>query len=107
MSLQPAAHRAPSAERTNVRLIRRSIAFARTAIAAFLKPDGHLVLDASELDFYLFNRCARMDEVWRSERLGAVGRIGSDRIRPASAPCLCEGKSKNHLTPNSSAFGQR
>ena len=90
-----------------MRLIRRSIAFARTAIAAFLKPDEHLVLDASELDFYLFNRGARMAEVWGSERLGAVGRIGSDRIRPASAPCLCEAESENRLTPNSSAVGQR
>jgi predicted alpha/beta hydrolase len=90
-----------------VRLIHRCIALARTAIAAFLKPDGHLVLDASELDFYLFNRAARMDEVWGSERAGAVGRIGSDRIRPASARCLCEGKSENYLTPNSSAVGQR
>lgn len=90
-----------------MRLIRRSIAFARTAIAAFLKPDGHLVLDASELDFYLFNRGVRMDEVWGSERADAVGRIGSDRIQPASAPCLCGAESENHLTPDSSAVGQR
>ena len=28
--------------------------------------DGFPVLDASELDFYLFNREARMNEVWGS-----------------------------------------
>ena len=90
-----------------MKLIRRSIAFARTAIAALLEPGGHLVLDASELDFYLFNRGARMNEVWESARVGAVGRIGCNRIRPASTPCLCEADSENHLTPSSSAVGQR
>jgi hypothetical protein len=89
-----------------VRLIRRSIALARTAIAAFLKPDSHLVLDASELDFYLFNRGARMDEVWGSERLGAVGRIGSDRIRPASAPCLARWNRRTILRPTQVPYAE-
>ena len=90
-----------------MRLIRRSIAFARTAIAAFLKPDGHLVLDASELDFYLFNRGARMNEIWGSERLVAVGRIGvgSDSASPCALPM--RGGIGESLTPNSSAIGQR
>jgi hypothetical protein len=32
--------------------------------------DGFLVLDASELDLYLFNREARMNEVWGSSEVG-------------------------------------
>ena len=63
-------------------LIRKSIAFARIATATFLGADGPFPLDASDLDFYLFNREARMDETWGSERTGAVGRMGSDRIQP-------------------------
>ena len=79
--------------------LRRCIAFARAAIAAFLKPEGHLVLDASELDFYLFNREARMDEIWGSERAGPVAQMGSHRIRPATAPCQCGAESESHHTP--------
>ncbi len=33
----------------------------------------HPELDASELDFYLFNREARMDGTWESERDAAEG----------------------------------
>jgi NTE family protein len=59
--------------------IRKSIAFARTAIASFFEKNRHPVLSASEIDFYLFNREARMDEAWESEHARAVGRIGSDQ----------------------------
>jgi hypothetical protein len=64
--------------------IRKSIAFARAAIAAFF---GHPALDASDLDFYLFNREARMDEAWESARVCVVGK-GSDQIGPDTAPYL-------------------
>ena len=84
-------------------LIRKDIAFARTAIVGFFKADEQPVLDASDLDFYLFNRGGRMDEVWESERVGGLGRIGSDRIRPATAPCLCGAESEYHPTPYSRA----
>ena len=40
--------------------IRKCIAFAQTAIASFFEADRHPLLDASDLDFYLFNRAARM-----------------------------------------------
>lgn len=62
-------------------LIRKNIDFAPTN-AAFFEADGPPVLDASDLDFYLFNREARIDEVWGSERALAVGRMGSDQIQP-------------------------
>ena len=88
-------------------LIRKSIDFARTAVAAFFKADGHTVLDASDLDFYLFNPETRMGEVWGSERTDAVGRIVSDRIRPATAPSLCRAESESHSTPNSGAGRSR
>ena len=44
--------------------IRKSIAFARTAIASFFEADRHPLLGANDLDFYLFNREARIDEVF-------------------------------------------
>ena len=57
-------------------LIRKSIAFARTAISTFFAAAGaHPVLDASDLDSYLFNRGTRMDQAEGSDRAGAVGRI--------------------------------
>ena len=39
-----------------------------------------LGVEASDLDFYLFDREARMDQVWASEPAGVVGEMGSDRI---------------------------
>jgi hypothetical protein len=49
-------------------IIRKSIIFfVQIAIAAFFARDWQPMLDASELDGYLFNREARMEEVWRSE----------------------------------------
>jgi hypothetical protein len=78
--------------------IREDIAFPRSANATFFEVDGHPVLDESDLDFYLFNREARMDEVWGSGRAGAVGRMGSDRIQPANLPGLCGVESENHPT---------
>lgn len=51
-------------------IIRKSIAFARTAIALFFEAGGgRPVLNASDLDFYLFDRETRMDEVWGSAKL--------------------------------------
>ena len=47
----------------NMTFIRKIIAFARTAIASFFEADRHSLPGASDLDFYLFNRDARMDEV--------------------------------------------
>ena len=55
--------------------LQEDFVFAQTANAAFFVVDGPSVLDASDLDFYLFDREARMDEVWRSERTGAVARM--------------------------------
>jgi hypothetical protein len=78
--------------------IRKSIAFARSAIASFFEADRHPIPGMSDLDFYLFNREARMDEAWGSERAGSVGQIGSDQIRPAVAPCLCGAESQRHPT---------
>jgi hypothetical protein len=43
-------------------LIRKNITFARTTDAAFFDADGHPGLDASDLDFYMFDRETRMDE---------------------------------------------
>jgi len=61
-------------------LIRKNISFARTTNAAsFFKVDGHLLPGASDLDFYLFNREARMDEAWGSER---VARLRSELVHP-------------------------
>ena len=45
-------------------LIRKNIPFARITDAAFFDEDGYPGLDASDLDFYMFDREARMDEVW-------------------------------------------
>ena len=48
--------------------IRKSIIFfVQIAIAAFFARDGQPALDASELDCYLFNREARMEEAWKCE----------------------------------------
>lgn len=60
--------------------------FPRTAIAAFSEADRQSALDARDLDLYLFNRDARMGEVSGFERAGTAGLIGSDPIRPATAP---------------------
>jgi hypothetical protein len=46
---------------------RKSIIFVQIAIAVFFARDEHPVLDASELDCYLFNREARIEEAWRCE----------------------------------------
>lgn len=53
-------------------LIRKSIALVQTAVAAIFVGSGHQALDASELDSYLFNREARMDEALGPERAGIV-----------------------------------
>ena len=48
--------------------IRKSIIFfVQIAIAAFFVRDEQPALDASELDGYLFNREARMEEAWRGK----------------------------------------
>ena len=60
-------------------LISRIIAFAQISNTAFFKADGPFVLDTSDLDSYLFNREARMDEAWESER-GA--RLRSELVYP-------------------------
>ena len=57
-----------------MKLIRKNSAFARTSFGVFVEADEKL-LDASDLDFYLFNREARMDEVWRSVCAGEARRI--------------------------------
>lgn len=45
--------------------IRRSVIFAQSALAAFFTSNRGLLLDARELDDYLFDREARMDKkVW-------------------------------------------
>ena len=54
-------------------LIRKSIVLAQTAVAAIFGASRHPVIDASELDFYLFDREASMDEAWRAERAGDLG----------------------------------
>ena len=47
---------------------RKSIIFvAQIAIAAFFARDEQPAFYASELDGYLFNREARMEEAWRRE----------------------------------------
>ena len=86
-------------------LIRKSIAFATTALALYFKADGNTVLDATDLDFYLFNREASMDEVRPSELARAVGRIGNRRNRPTTAPSLCGAESESHPKSDSSAGG--
>ena len=67
-------------------LIRKTIAFARATVASFFKSDGHPLPDATDLDLYLFDREARMNEAWGTELSDIVRRIGSDRIRPATMP---------------------
>jgi len=47
--------------------------------------DGHPVPDASDLDFYLFDREARMDEVWGPERASASLGSSESRMRPAGS----------------------
>jgi hypothetical protein len=44
---------------------RKSVVLAQTA--TFLAEVTHPLVDTSELDSYLFDREARMDEVWASE----------------------------------------
>jgi len=70
--------------------IRKSTAFARTAIASFFEADRHPLLGASDLDFYLSNREARMDEAWERKRalnpISLRGRDVGDRHVFASAP---------------------
>jgi hypothetical protein len=55
----------------------RKIPCAHTAVDTFFEQGKSLMLDAAELDFYLFNREARMDEAWGPERR----RIGSEKLR--------------------------
>jgi len=64
--------------------IRKSIAFARTAIASFFEADQHTSLSASDLDFYLFNREARMDEVLCQ---GLVGKLLIMKSGSTKTPC--------------------
>jgi NTE family protein len=52
---------------------RKAIIFAQKAKAAFFAGGGQPGLEARELDSYLFNRDARMDEAWEPERDGARG----------------------------------
>ena len=84
-------------------LIRKSVAFARTAIAMFFAADAHPVLDASELDSYLFDRGTRMDEAWGSDRAGAVERIAPDSIPPAAVPYLFGAETESHPPLTASA----
>ena len=84
-------------------LNRKNIAFAPTTNAAPFEAGEYPVPDANDLDFYLFNREGRMDEVWGSERSSAVGRMGPDRIQPAATHGLREVESASHPTANSSA----
>jgi NTE family protein len=70
-------------EEQNLTFIRKSIAFARTAISTFFGADGPFLLDASDLDLHLFDREARLDEAWESVRGVPVGRMESDRFRAA------------------------
>jgi len=44
--------------------IRKTIAFTWIAIALVFWANWHPELDASDLDSYLFNREARIDEAW-------------------------------------------
>ena len=48
------------------------LAKRRASYTAFFKTDGHLVPDASDLDFYLFNREARIHEACGSERVARL-----------------------------------
>ena len=84
-------------------LIRKSVAFARTVIAMSFLADAHPVLDANDLDSYLFKRETRMDEAWGSDRAGAVGRKAPDSIPPAAAPYLFGADSESHSAPRASA----
>ena len=84
-------------------LIRKSVAFSRRAIAMFFAADAHPVLDAGDLDSYLFDRGTRMDEAWKSDRAGAVGRIAPDSIPPAAVPYLFGAESESHPAPKASA----
>ena len=54
---------------------------ARTPLSTrFFEQGKNLMLDAAELDFYLFNREARMDEAWGLERHS----LGSEKPIQAS-----------------------
>ena len=64
-------------------LMRKNIAFARTTNTAFFKADGHRVPDASDLDSYLFNREARMDEAWGSEQNGPRNEVRTEILELA------------------------
>ena len=88
-------------------LIRKSIAFARTAISTFFAADAHPVLEPRDLDSYLFNRGTSMDRAWRSDRVGAVGRIAPESIPPAAVPYLFGAESESHPAPRASARRQR
>ena len=82
-------------------LIRKIITFVRTTGAAFFDADEHPGPDASDLDFYMFDWEAGMDEVWGSVRGVAVGRMGSDRIQPPTALGLLRVESENQAAPKS------
>jgi NTE family protein len=84
-------------------LIRKSIAFARTAISTFFAADALPVLDAGDVDSYLFNRGTRMDEAWRSDSGGAVGPIALDPIPSSAVPYLLGAESESHPAPKASA----
>ena len=84
-------------------LIRKSIAFARTAISAFFAAEALPVLDARDVDSYLFNRGTRMDEAWRSDRAGAVGPIALNSIPSSAVPYLLGAESESHPAPKASA----
>ena len=59
-------------------LIRKNVDLARSTSAAFFDADGHSAPDARDLDFYLFDREARMDEV-RGSRAATVSK-GTNEI---------------------------
>lgn len=53
-------------------LIRKSMV-GQSDVAAIFAASQHQVLDTGELDFYLFDREARMGEAWGAERTGDLG----------------------------------
>ena len=83
--------------------IRKGIAFAQTTVAAYFAAAGHSVLDASDLDSYLFNREVRRDEASGPDRAGAAGRMAPDSISPAAVPYLFGAESESHSAPKASA----
>ena len=86
-----------------MKLIGKEIALAQRAMVTFFEADEQLSLDSSDLDSYLFNREARLDEVWGSERGAKLAQIGSDRIQQGTALCRADNESENHPVTHSGA----